>query len=217
MIASLITAARDAARWVIHVSVSSFLRLFWGATSENQPDWKTVGPVVLAPNHCSYADPIFLQSMTHTHFTFLMTEAIYVLPSMRWLFKLWGAIPLPDGDTVKAGAIKTVLRTIRSGQPVVIFPEGSIARDGVLQPGQPGVAALMSRARVPVIPVAILGTYGILPHRALWPRAGRIHIRFGDPIPPPEGDLDRAGIDAWTSRVMAALEALIERPTPRLD
>ena len=99
-------------------------------------------------------------------------------------------------------------RVVRSGQPLVIFPEGGISRDGRLQPGQPGVAALMARARVPVIPVAILGTHEVLPYHATFPRAHRIRIRFGDPIAAPAHDLDREGQRAFADRIMQAIHEL---------
>jgi 1-acyl-sn-glycerol-3-phosphate acyltransferase len=72
----------------------------------------------------------------------------------------------------------------------------------------PGVAALMSRARVPVVPVAILGTYALLPYHATFPRAARVHIRFGSPIPPPPADADREAQRAHVTHIMDAIDAL---------
>lgn len=209
----LIEAARDAVvgflrrltRWVI----TSYFRVFYALRIEGLPaDWRTYGPVVFAPNHVSFTDPLFMQSAWPRHLTFLMTESIYRLKALNWFFRFWGAIPVPDGDAVKASSIKDALKAIRAGRQVVIFPEGRISSDGALNVGSPGVAALMARARVPVIPVAILGSYDVLPNRANFPRIARVTVRLGRPIPPPEGDLDREGLRRFAEGVMDAIAAL---------
>jgi 1-acyl-sn-glycerol-3-phosphate acyltransferase len=201
----------------IRVSWSALMRTFFGPEVENAPDWKKVDGVIFAPNHTSFIDPIVFQTAVPFPVKFMMTEGIYRIPAFRWLFKLWDTIPVPDGEAVKVAAIKEALRVVRGGEPLVIFPEGGISRDGFLQPGQPGVAALMTRARVPVIPVAIIGTYEMLPFRATFPRARRVLVRFGEPIPAPEGELDREGQRAHAERIMDAIHALgaPRRETPR--
>jgi 1-acyl-sn-glycerol-3-phosphate acyltransferase len=202
------TILKRAAQELVRISWSGLMRTFFGPEIENPPDWKRVDGVIFAPNHNSYLDPIVFQSAVPRPVRFMMTETIYRIRGIRWFFDLWDTIPVPDGEAVKASAIKEALRTVRSGHPLVIFPEGGISRDGLLQPGQPGVAALMSRARVPVIPVAILGTYEVLPFHANFPRAGRVTVRFGEPIAAPADDLDREGQRAHAQRIMDAIHAL---------
>ncbi len=192
----------------VRVTWTALLRLFFGAVFENPPDWKALGPVIFAPNHTSYLDPLFVQAASPRHLRFMMTETIYRIPAICWFFKLWDAIPVPDGDAVKVAAMKDALRAIRSGEPLVIFPEGGISRDGYLKSGNPGVVSLMVRAKVKVIPVAILGAYQILPFRANFPRAGRVRVRFGEPISPPSEDLDREGIRKFAATIMDAIHAL---------
>lgn len=192
----------------IRVSWSGLIRTFFGPTIENAPDWKSIGGTIFAPNHTSYLDPVVFQSAVPFPIRFMMTESIYELRALKWMFKLWDTIPVPDGEAPKVGAIKDALRVVRGGQPLVIFPEGGIARDGKLQRGHPGVAALMSRARVPVIPVAILGAHALLPFHANFPRAVRVTVRFGDPIPAPDGELDRDGQRAYAALIMDAIHAL---------
>jgi 1-acyl-sn-glycerol-3-phosphate acyltransferase len=190
------------------VSWSALLRTFFGPEIHGAPDWGRVDGVIFAPNHASYLDPIVFQAAAPKPIRFMMTEGIYRLRAFRWLFELWDTIPVPDGEAVKASAFKEALRVVRSGKPLVIFPEGGISRDGFLQPGQPGVGAIMAHANVPVIPVAILGTYAVLPFRANFPRAHRVEVRFGDPIAPPSGRLDREGQRAFAERVLDAIHEL---------
>jgi 1-acyl-sn-glycerol-3-phosphate acyltransferase len=195
-------------RAATRVVISSYFRVFYAYRVENAPTIPEGTPVVFAPNHVSFADPLFMQGAWPRHLTFLMTESIWKLRALNWFFRFWGAIPVPDGDAVKASAIKDALKAIRAGKPVVIFPEGKISEDGRLNPGNPGVAALMARARVPVVPVAILGSYDVLPYRAKFPRIAKVVVRFGEPIAPDETAQDREGLRRFSERVMDAIAAL---------
>jgi 1-acyl-sn-glycerol-3-phosphate acyltransferase len=173
---------------------------------ENRPPLESMGPVILAPNHASFIDPPVLQRACGTHVTFLMTETIYRARWFSWLFRIWGTIPVPENGSA-AGAIKAALRAIRDGRQVVIFPEGRVSDDGCLGEGRGGVAVLLAKARVPVIPVAILGTYEVLPRHGRRLRRHPVVVRFGDPIPPVE-DLDRDQVPAFAAKVMDAIAAL---------
>jgi 1-acyl-sn-glycerol-3-phosphate acyltransferase len=199
---------KRAAQEAVRVSWSALLRTFFGPEVENSPDWSRLGGVIFAPNHASFLDPIAFQAAVPHPIRFMMTEGIYRIRAFRWLFDLWDTIPVPDGEAVKVAAIKEALKVVRGGKPLVIFPEGGISRNGRLQPGQPGVVALMARARVPVIPVAILGTWDVLPYHATFPRAHRIKVRFGEPMLPPDSDLDRDGQRVFAERIMNAIHLL---------
>ncbi len=207
-LAPLTSFLRRAWQRTVRVSWTWMIRLFYLHRVENAPDWRHQGAVILAPNHTSFADPLFLQAAVPRHLRFMMTEAIYRVPGMKWFFKLWDAIPVPDGDAVKVAAMKEALRAVRAGQPLVIFPEGAIAQDGYLKAGNPGVVSLMVRTKVPVIPVAIIGAYQVFPYRANFPRAGRVVVRFGAPITAPEGELDREAIRRFTNVIMDAIHDL---------
>jgi 1-acyl-sn-glycerol-3-phosphate acyltransferase len=196
------------AQEAVRISWTSVSRLFFGPEVIDPPDWKKLGGAILAPNHVSFLDPIMLQAAIPKPVRFMMTEGIYRIPSIRWFFDLWDTIPVPDGEAVKVGAMKEALRVVRGGKLLVIFPEGGISRSGLLQPGQPGVVALMMRARVPVIPVAIMGTHALLPRQADFPRAARVTVRFGRPIDPPGEDLERDGVRAHAQRIMDAIHSL---------
>ena len=179
---------------------------FFTVEVENRPDFRGMGPVVLAPNHVSYLDPPVLQWACDEHVTFLMTEAIYRIPLARFFFKAWGAIPVPEGRNA-AQALKDGIRAIKSGRPVAIFPEGHISTDGNLKRGRGGVVTLIARGQVPVIPVAILGTFHVLPRHRKWPRHGHVVVRFGKPIPAP-GKLSREQVPVFAEKIMDAIADL---------
>jgi len=182
------------------------LDLVAGIRVAGLPDLARLGPVILAPNHTSFLDPPLLQVVCRRHLSFLITEEIYQLPLARAFFRLWETIPVPEQGS-PARAVKAALRAIARGRSVCIFPEGGISRDGYLQPGRDGVVTLMLRARVPVIPVAILGSYRILPYEARIPRPGQVLIRFGEPIQPP-ARMTRQEVPGFQTRIMDAIHAL---------
>jgi 1-acyl-sn-glycerol-3-phosphate acyltransferase len=173
---------------------------------ENAPPFEALGPVILAPNHVSFIDPPVLTLACRRHITFLMTELFYQNPFTRWFFKLWEIIPVPEGR-VAATAIKSALAALGEGRPIGIFPEGRISDDGCLNEGRGGVVMLLLKAQAPVIPVAILGTYDVLPRHRRWPRRARVTVRFGEPIlPPPEAE--NVDPKAFATRIMSAIAAL---------
>ena len=119
---------------------------------ENRPSMEGMGPVIIAPNHVSFLDPPALQAALRHHVTFMMAEAYYRLPVIRWFFRLWGAIPVSEGRPATS-ALREALRTLEAGAPLVIFPEGRISRDGYLQKGMRGIGLMLTKTGAPVIPV----------------------------------------------------------------
>lgn len=193
---------RQGVRILAHSMTCPFLRL----QVENPPDLGLQSPVILAPNHCSFLDPPVLQMACRHHLTFLMTEGIYSHPLLNPFFRMWGAIPVPE-ERSPARAIRGALRAIRRRRPVVVFPEGRISLDGCLNPGRRGVVTIMVTARVPVIPVALLGTFRALPRHARMLHPGPVTVRFGSPLDPPEKG-DRPGREGFAARIMEAVHAL---------
>ena len=182
------------------------LRSVFSVIAENAPDLRKTGPVILAPNHCSFLDPPILQLCIPRNLSFLMTEPLFRTWGLRWFFHFWGVLPVPLHGQA-GGAMKGALQALSEGRSVVIFPEGRISDDGRLQDAQGGVALLIARAGVPVVPVAILGTHQAMPRGALLPRPGRIRVRFGDPIAPPP-KIERQRRRLFAAEVMDAIHAL---------
>ena len=104
------------------------------------------------------------------------------------------------------GALREALRTLEAGAPVVIFPEGRVSRDGLLQEGMRGIGMMLTKTGAPVIPVAIMGTYEVLPRHRFLPRRHPITVRFGEPICP--SDYPDHDTDMFVGVVMDAIAAL---------
>lgn len=183
---------------------AAIIRIWARVRIEGEPDWDALGVVILAPNHCSFADPVILQRACGRHLTFLMTDAVHRIWWMRWFFNLWSAIPVPEAGPSSA-ALKAALGALAEGRSVAIFPEGRISTDGRVQSGRGGVGFLARKAGVSVIPVAVLGSFTFLPKSARWPRRTTLVVRYGEPVAPPTADVENA---AYARCIMDALVAL---------
>jgi 1-acyl-sn-glycerol-3-phosphate acyltransferase len=172
------------------------------------------GPVIVAPNHCSFMDPVVLQMTTWRHLSFLMLEAFYRPIAVRWFFRIMRAIPVKEGRGNRE-ALSAAVDALKRGWAVCLFPEGAIALDGKLQRFHPGVSALAVSTGAPVVPVAILGTFEAYPRHKKFPRLFcGITIRYGTPIPPPVDGGDEvsrsAMLRSYAERVRDETAKLLE-------
>ena len=100
-----------------------------------------------------------------------------------WFFKMAGVIPVRrEGGSASDAAIQAGVRELRNGHVVGIYPEGTRSPDGRLYRGKTGVARMALEARVPIIPVAIGGTFEAWPYNRKLPRTGQVTITFGAPL-----------------------------------
>lgn len=140
-------------------------------------------PYIFAGNHASQYDIFVLEG--------------YLGHNFRWMAKkelfrvfLWGAAMRAAGyisvdrshgrEALKS--LAEAARRIAGGTSVVVFPEGTRTRDGSLGPFKAGAMQLAIKAGVPIVPVALRGTYAILPKGRLLVRPGRVHVSVGEPI-----------------------------------
>jgi 1-acyl-sn-glycerol-3-phosphate acyltransferase len=146
------------------------------------------GPAILASNHLSVVDSIFLPLMVERPVTFAAKSEYFTGTRLR--DRVVGAYLRSTNQlsTDRAGAraaqamLDAALDLLRSGQLFGIYPEGTRSPDGRLYRGRTGVGYLALNSGAPVIPVAMLGTERILPPGHRIPRPGKIEIRIGEPL-----------------------------------
>ncbi len=166
-------------------------------------------PVLLAPNHASFLDPIVLQAVVPRRITYLMAEAYYRLPLLQFAFRRLGCIPIRTSGA-NVAAIRSGVDALRETSLAAIFPEGRRSLDGELQPGFPGVAILAERADALVVPVGILGTWNALPPGGRFPRPAAVEVRFGSPIDFRRSVGPRVRVRERTAIVMRAIDSLLD-------
>jgi 1-acyl-sn-glycerol-3-phosphate acyltransferase len=138
------------------------------------------GPGILLINHIAFIDPILVIHLLPRNIVPLAKMEVYDYPFVGIFPKMWGVIPLKR-DEIDRGALHKVMAILRSGEMVLVAPEGT--RHHELQVGRVGVAYLASRTNAPVIPVAIDGTQGFPVFRTAkrWQSPGA-KVHFGKPL-----------------------------------
>jgi 1-acyl-sn-glycerol-3-phosphate acyltransferase len=143
------------------------------------------GGALLASNHQSHLDPPLIGQAVPGRINYLARRTLFKFFLFRWLIQSLDAIPI-DRDGSGLGGIKETMRRLRGGQRVLMFPEGTRTKNGDLQPLKPGFCAMVRRSNVPIVPLAIDGSFQAWPRTRMFPRCAVIHIHFGRPILPGE-------------------------------
>jgi len=165
------------------------------------------GAVILAANHRSFLDSIFIPLVVHRRVTFVAKAEYFDDPKTAWFFRSCGQIPIRrEGGTASERALASATEVLRNGKVFAIYPEGTRTRDGLLHRGHTGVARLALGCNVPIVPVGLIGTDDVQPIDSRLPKLFRhVTIRFGEPIDPARyagRENDRMALRELTDEVM---------------
>ncbi|WP_266180187.1 MFS transporter [Dyella humicola] len=156
------------------------------------------GPALLVCNHVSFMDPLLLMANLRRPARFVMYYKIFNIPLLKFVFHTAKAIPIAghkEDPEVLQRAYDDVDAALVDGELVCIFPEGGLTRDGDIAPFRQGVARILERRPVPVVPLALRGLWGSvwsrrdsMLHRARLPRRfrARVELVAGAPLAPAE-------------------------------
>lgn len=146
------------------------------------------GAAIIASNHLSFSDSIFLPLVVPRRVTFLAKSEYFTGKGVKGrstavFFRALGQVPI-DRSGGKAGeeALATGLGVLAEGELLAIYPEGTRSPDGRLYRGRTGIARLALESGVPVIPVAMINTDKIQPPGRVLPKIMRVGLRFGTPL-----------------------------------
>jgi 1-acyl-sn-glycerol-3-phosphate acyltransferase len=146
------------------------------------------GPVILASNHLSFIDSIFLPLVVDRPVVFLAKSEYFTGKGLKgWATRLFfqAANQLPidrSGGKASEASLNTGLRVLGEGRILGIYPEGTRSPDGRLYRGRTGVARMVLEAGVPVVPVAMIGTAEVMPIGTRVPKVRRVGIVFGEAL-----------------------------------
>ena len=159
------------------------------------------GAVIVAANHVSFADPLIIAGMVRRPVNFVMYYKFYEIPILKFIFKTGKAIPIAsrkESLEILETAYRKIHEVLDHGLVLGIFPEGSISKDGEIQPFKKGIDKIISQKPVPVVPMALCHLWGSLFSRRdpllkrrpykLW---SRIELRVGEPVPAEEVTAER--------------------------
>jgi 1-acyl-sn-glycerol-3-phosphate acyltransferase len=157
----------------------------WVTGEENIP---RKGAVILASNHLSFIDSVFLPLVIERRVTFLAKSDYYTARGIKgWAIKNFlkaaGMLPIDrSGGKASEASLLTGLGVLRRGEVLGIYPEGTRSPDGKLYRGRTGVARMVLEGGVPVIPVAMIDTEKVMPIGRRIPKVRRIGIVIGEPL-----------------------------------
>jgi 1-acyl-sn-glycerol-3-phosphate acyltransferase len=183
-----------------------WLGAIWGWRATGRENVPPEGAALLVANHSSFLDVFALGLPLRRPLNYVARSTLF-LAGLSWFIRSLGAFPI-QREGMGAAGMKETLRRLRNGGIVTLFPEGTRTRDGQLGPLKHGIAVLVSRAGVPVIPVGIAGTFEGWPRWRLLPVPHPIRVHYGAPIRPE--DIRGMDAEAVTALIGKRMEECLE-------
>jgi 1-acyl-sn-glycerol-3-phosphate acyltransferase len=201
------------AYWLIKVILTPVLRVLYRVDVRGARNVPKRGPVILASNHQSFIDSIFIPLVVRRRVTFIAKAEYFENRRTAWFFRAVGQIPVKrGGGSASERALISAREVLEAGGVLGIYPEGTRSTDGRLYRGHTGVARLALQCGATVVPVSLGGTAAVQPRGAMRPKVfRRVTVRIGPPMvwPGRVGDAqDPAALRAVTDEIMDAIAAL---------
>ena len=170
--------------FVKSILLGPLVKFLWRPWVEGLENVPADGPVILAPNHLSFMDSLFMPLMLGRRVVFL-GKADYFGKWYSWFFRGVGVIPVRrEGGEAGEASLKAGCEQLAKGLAVAIYPEGTRSPDARLYRGKTGVARMAVRSGAAVVPVGLIGTHDVQPLNRKLPRVRgvRVGVRFGRPL-----------------------------------
>ncbi len=139
------------------------------------------GPALLAANHASFMDPPLIGSSLNRETHYLARNTLFRFPIFKNILNYINVIPVDRGGKSPKG-LRTVANSLKDGNSVILFPEGTRSHDGHLLSAKSGVGLLAIKSEAPVVPIRVFGTFESYGRHMKWPRPRRVQIKMGHPL-----------------------------------
>lgn len=167
----------------------------------------TSRPHVYAVNHASAMDIPVLYVYLPFQFRIVFKKELLAYPVVGWQLKRSGQVCIDQQKpTNSIAAIRSAVKSLKAGMPLVIFPEGGRTPDGEIKPFLPGAFFLALKAQVDIVPVALIGTYELLPMDTYHIKCRPLEMRVGEPIS--TAGLTMRDLETLNAKVRTAMEDL---------
>jgi 1-acyl-sn-glycerol-3-phosphate acyltransferase len=198
------------AYWVVKILMTPVLLILFRVHREGTENVPRHGPVILASNHRSFIDSLFLPLVVRRRVTFVAKAEYFESWKTAWFFRAVGMIPLKrGGGSASERALAAAREVLDKGGVLGIYPEGTRSPDGRLYKGHTGAARLSTQCKAPIVPVAQLGTDAVQPIGALWPKFfRRVEVRMGSPLYPQGRGEGLSALRRFTDELMSRIAAL---------
>jgi 1-acyl-sn-glycerol-3-phosphate acyltransferase len=172
------------------------------------------GPLIIASNHLSFSDSIFMPLVVPRKVTFLAKSEYFTSPGPKGLLKkltfiALGQVPVDrSGGRRSEAALITGLKVLAEGKCLGIYPEGTRSPDGRLYKGRTGIARLAIESGAPIIPVAMFNTEKIQPTGTVVPKVMRVKMIFGEPMYFDGDSTDLQYLREVTDQIMSTIQEM---------
>lgn len=156
-------------------------RLYFRISWEGVDNVPGTGPVIVAPNHVSFIDPVWVSIPVRRRMRYMVWERFIFMPILGPLVRYYGGFPvrLEAGDRA---ALREAAQQLIKGGPLMIFPEGGRTKTGQLNPFKPGFVRLALETKAPIVPVTILGGYQAFAPHHRFPRPRKVRVIYHPPV-----------------------------------
>lgn len=202
------------------IVIGPIVKAIWRPWIQGRRNVPQTGGAILASNHLSFADSVFLPLMIDRPVSFLAKSDYFTGRGVKGFFtklffKATGMLPIDrSGGKASEAALNTGLRVLGRGDLLGIYPEGTRSPDGTLYRGRTGIARMALEAKVPVLPVVMVDTDTMMPIGQKLPRVVRVGVVIGEPLDFSRFagmESDRYILRSITDEIMVAIQQLGEQ------
>lgn len=173
---------------------------------ENVPS----GGCLIVSNHVSFMDPTTVGWAVEREIYYLARKTLFKPPFWSWFLPICNVLPIDRDGGQDISGLRRIIKMLKEGHAVLIFPEGTRSPDGTVQPAVPGAGLIALKAGVPVLPVRVFGTFESLSRHTKRLRLHPIRVVIGKPYLPsiPEGVKARDAHGPVAQEMMDQIAAL---------
>jgi len=167
------------------------------------------GGCLIVSNHASYLDPTTVGWAVEREIFYLGRKTLFKPPFMSWFLPICNVIPI-DRDGGDSSGLRKIIRMLRNGDAVLLFPEGTRTPDGTMQAPEAGAGLVAVKSGVPILPVRVFGSFECLSRHQKWLRFGPMRVVIGKPyLPPlPERGKEREAYEPIAQEMMRRIAEL---------
>jgi 1-acyl-sn-glycerol-3-phosphate acyltransferase len=167
------------------------------------------GGCLIVSNHVSFMDPTTVGWAVAREIYYLARKNLFKPPLLSWLLPMVNVLPI-DRDGHDIAGLRRIIKMLKEGHAVLLFPEGTRSADGTIQPAEPGAGLVALKAGVPILPVRVFGTYECLSRHMKRLRFKPIRVVIGKPYRPAilEGRKEKESYGPVAQEMMDRIAAL---------
>jgi len=187
----------------------TYYRLFHRFQIEGLENVPKEGAFLLASNHLSFLDPPALGCRLPRNLHYFARDSLFK-GLLGMFIRSLNSIPV-NRSQLDLATLRRVLKVLKDGHPLLVFPEGTRSEDGRLGEGKKGVGMLVAKSQVPVLPARVFGSYEIMGKGKAVPRIGRkLRLRYGPLLKFSELDPGGKGGERYEKISQSVMDAIRE-------